>query len=197
MATARQREIIEHAIGLIARRGIQELTIRNLAKEIGISDPAIYRHFESKQQILLGVFDILEQETLGRLESGTVAGQEAVAASAREVLAKNFRTLFARLASAPELSAVVFADEVFLNDKQLAARVRALMHRMLAAIEHLLARAAEANEVRRDLPSATLAIMLVGAVRLVVRRWHLEQYGFDLESEGANVVDAFLKLVAA
>lgn len=195
MTTARQREIIEQSIGLIARRGIQELTIRNLAKEIGISDAAIYRHFASKQEILLAVVDVLEQETIGGLETRIVAGPETAVTSARETLAANFRALFTRLSSAPELSAVIFADEVFLNDEQLATRVRVLMDRMLAAIEHLFARAMEANEVRRDIPPATLATMLVGTVRLIVRRWHLEHYRFNLESEGTDAVDAFLELV--
>ncbi len=143
MITARQQEIIDHSIGLIARRGIQQLTIRNLAKEIGISDAAIYRHFASKQEILLAVLDVLERETLGRLEPGKGAGPGDTVVSARRALAANFRTLFTRLVSAPELSAVIFADEVFLNDEQLAGRVRALMDRMLSAIEHLLARAVD------------------------------------------------------
>ena len=43
---------MESALGLIAEKGIQGLTIKNLSKKIGISEPAIYRHFDSKSSIL-------------------------------------------------------------------------------------------------------------------------------------------------
>ena len=53
MLTERQQEILDKSIEIISRKGIQGLTIKNLSKEIGISEPAIYRHFESKTDILL------------------------------------------------------------------------------------------------------------------------------------------------
>ncbi|NLB03802.1 MAG: TetR/AcrR family transcriptional regulator, partial [Bacteroidales bacterium] len=62
MSTPRQTEIVETALNLINENGIQGLTIKNLSKKIGISEPAIYRHFENKIEILLAVLD-----TFGRL----------------------------------------------------------------------------------------------------------------------------------
>jgi AcrR family transcriptional regulator len=53
--TDRQKEIISASIGIIAKKGIQQLTIKNISKEIGISEPGIYRHFESKMDILLAI----------------------------------------------------------------------------------------------------------------------------------------------
>ena len=48
MLSERQLQIIEESIKLIDNKGIQGFTIKNLSKEIGISEPGIYRHFESK-----------------------------------------------------------------------------------------------------------------------------------------------------
>ncbi len=53
--TERQQQIVETAIKLIADKGIQNLTTKNLAEEIGISEPAIYRHFSNKLEILKAV----------------------------------------------------------------------------------------------------------------------------------------------
>ena len=55
MMTKRQEEITKEAIKLISEKGIQGLTIKNLSKRIGISEPAIYRHFEGKTDILLNL----------------------------------------------------------------------------------------------------------------------------------------------
>ena len=41
----RQIEIMEAATARIDTYGIQNLTIKNLAADIGLSEPALYRHF--------------------------------------------------------------------------------------------------------------------------------------------------------
>ena len=48
----RQKEIINASLEIIAENGIQSLTIKNLSKKIGLVESAIYRHYESKTQIL-------------------------------------------------------------------------------------------------------------------------------------------------
>ena len=51
--TGRQIEIMEAATDRISKYGIQNLTIKTLATDIGLSEPALYRHFSSKNEILL------------------------------------------------------------------------------------------------------------------------------------------------
>lgn len=53
--TDRQKKIIEVSIELIAEKSIQELTIKNIAQKIGLTEGAIYRHFQSKFDILLNI----------------------------------------------------------------------------------------------------------------------------------------------
>ena len=58
--TRRQQEIVRTALELIAAGGIRNLTIRNLADRLGLTEPAIYRHFRNKSEIvrtLIGEFD--------------------------------------------------------------------------------------------------------------------------------------------
>ena len=57
MFSERQQQIIKVSVDLIAERGIQGFTIKNLSKELKISEPAIYRHFESKTAILITILD--------------------------------------------------------------------------------------------------------------------------------------------
>jgi TetR/AcrR family fatty acid metabolism transcriptional regulator len=53
--TERQIEIMEAATLRIDKFGIQELTIKNLAADLRLSEAALYRHFKSKNEILLGL----------------------------------------------------------------------------------------------------------------------------------------------
>ena len=48
--TERQIEIMEAATLRIDKYGIQELTIKNLASDLNLSEAALYRHFKSKNE---------------------------------------------------------------------------------------------------------------------------------------------------
>ena len=74
----RQDMIIDEAIKIIHTDGYQSFSIRELAKQVKISEPAIYRHFLNKEDIILGILnrmvdfdhllekDILKQKTTTR-----------------------------------------------------------------------------------------------------------------------------------
>ena len=51
----RQFEIITAAGKLLTRSGILGLTIKNLAREMDFSESAIYRHFSSKEEIIISM----------------------------------------------------------------------------------------------------------------------------------------------
>ena len=53
--TERQKTIVEAAIKLIDEGGIQNVTMKNIAARLDITEPAIYRHFASKNEILLAM----------------------------------------------------------------------------------------------------------------------------------------------
>ena len=53
----RRLELIEAAARLFAARGYYAVTVDDLGEALGISGPAVYRHFPSKQALLVAVFD--------------------------------------------------------------------------------------------------------------------------------------------
>ena len=71
--TTRQVEIIEASKYLIGKKGIQNLTIKNLAKRMSFSEPAIYRHFKDKTEILKALLlfhsEIIKSEIIKILDS--------------------------------------------------------------------------------------------------------------------------------
>jgi TetR/AcrR family fatty acid metabolism transcriptional regulator len=55
----RQLEIIEAAGKILTASGVSGLTIKNLAKEMKFSESAIYRHFTSKEEIIIALLEYL------------------------------------------------------------------------------------------------------------------------------------------
>ncbi|HCB88771.1 MAG TPA: TetR/AcrR family transcriptional regulator, partial [Porphyromonadaceae bacterium] len=58
--TPRQLEIIEATGKILTASGANGLTIKNLAKEMQFSEGAIYRHFSSKEEIIIMMLKYLK-----------------------------------------------------------------------------------------------------------------------------------------
>ncbi len=60
MAGERKAQIIKEAMRLFGRHGYDSVTIKQLAEACEITEPALYRHFPSKQEIYNAVLDSLK-----------------------------------------------------------------------------------------------------------------------------------------
>jgi AcrR family transcriptional regulator len=189
--TERQREIIEAAIRLIADGGIQELTIKNLSHAIGISEPALYRHFASKLAILQGLLDFFAEGSRAIFERVTSTDLPA-----REKLNSVLAALFDQFATYPPLSAVLFSEEIFQNDGVLADRVLEIMETSQGFLRSIVRQGMAGGELRRDLPVEHLVVVIMGSLRLTVTKWRLSKYGFDLRREGETLWESLRALVS-
>jgi len=75
----RKEQIIDEALKLFGRNGYDSVTIKQLAEACGITEPALYRHFDSKEDIYGAVLDSLKsllsyQELFDRLEKENEPG---------------------------------------------------------------------------------------------------------------------------
>jgi len=188
--TSRQKEIIDAAISIIAGRGIQELTIKNLAKAIGISEPAIYRHYDSKMDILLGVLTFFEEKNLSIFNKAL-----SMSRPTPEKLEFIYKQHFDHFSNNPALAAVVFSEEIFQNDQRLSTRVAALMSKSQNHLFKIIEAGLNSGELRNDLSKEELSIFIMGPLRLLVIKWHLSKYGFDLKQQGNKLCKALQKLI--
>lgn len=188
--TEKQLNIINASIELIAEKGIQQLTIKNLSKKIGTAEGAIYRHFESKIEILLGILKLFRQnkdEALHRLMS-----QESTSLQKLErLLSGRFREFSAN----PAIAAVIFSEEIFQNEKSLAKEVFEIMKESQNIIETTILRGQSENQIRSDIPADQLTLLITGALRLLVTKWRLAEFSFDLQKEGQKLWDSIYKIV--
>ena len=59
-----QKMIIEEAVELLNERGLENLSLRQLAERLNVSAPSIYRHFADKADLLVAILDMLFFEVL-------------------------------------------------------------------------------------------------------------------------------------
>jgi AcrR family transcriptional regulator len=76
--TIRKQQIIEATRRLITDKGMEAVTIDAIAETVGFSEAAIYRHFSSKQQILLKLISDLEHDLLACVASAQTTEPNAL-----------------------------------------------------------------------------------------------------------------------
>src|SRR6266852_1224240 len=67
----RKRQLLTHAKQLFLTHGYQDTTTEKIARAAGVSEPVLYRHFESKKTLFLEVLHEIRQATLTRWHSHT------------------------------------------------------------------------------------------------------------------------------
>lgn len=186
--TKRQQEIISVSIELIAQGGIQHLTIKNISTAMSISEPAIYRHFESKLTILSAILDEFEQSSIADFKK-----IEAIGTDNR--LKNFFIQKCSSFTQRPQITRVIFSEEIFQNEKMLSDKVAAIMKVNQQQIVRLVNDAQTAKECKDGVCAEHISLMIMGTLRLLVTRWRLSNFQFDLVAEAENIWDSIDKLI--
>ncbi|HEX8904525.1 MAG TPA: helix-turn-helix domain-containing protein [Longimicrobiaceae bacterium] len=69
-----KREILRAALALFSRRGLAATSIRDIAGESGYTNPALYRHFESKDALALHLFETCHTRVWTSLDAALASG---------------------------------------------------------------------------------------------------------------------------
>jgi len=69
----RKEEIKDAVLDIIFNEGLKHLSTKNLANHIGLSEGAIFRHFATKQDILLSILQDVQSGLVSELREITVA----------------------------------------------------------------------------------------------------------------------------
>ena len=189
MLSERQQQIINVSIELIDSKGIQGFTIKNLSKAIGISEPAIYRHFESKFDILATILDKFQMQ----IANFQIKFQD-VEGDAFTKLGMLLKNRFLTFAENPALVSVVFSEEIFQNEEKLTEKVNEIYYQNEQILISILQKARDENQIDKSADIEVLALMILGSIRLLVKKWKMTHYSFDLQVEGKRLLDNILKL---
>ncbi len=176
--TERQRQIIDTSLTLSSQGGMNTLTIRNIAKDLGVTEPAIYRHFASKHEILVAMLDVL-QSTISPHFMLLNQNPEST-----ETFFSPFLTaLFSTIEKNPAFALFIFSEEVFHSDATLRPLLSDLLEKTLKHLEELSARLLTTTHIPQSLSASDIAMIILSTIRLTVTRWNVAQEKSSLVSQ--------------
>ena len=190
MLSDRQKQIIDQSINVIHIHGIQGFTIKNISRAVGLSEAAIYRHFKSKTEILCAVLD----NFLNILADFVKINSEQKINSLEKIkrILKKLSTTFTQK---PAYISVIFAEEIFKNEKLLSEKVNQLLKNNNRLFNSIIKTGQEANEITKSVKSQELTLMIMGAFRLLVKNWNMSDFTFNLEERSDKLYSSIVILI--
>ncbi|MFP5511294.1 MAG: TetR/AcrR family transcriptional regulator [Alphaproteobacteria bacterium] len=193
-AEERKTQIVAEVLRLADEIGPDRLSTTDVARAIGLSQPAIFRHFPTKGALWLAVAECIAD----RLQRGWAKAEaDAAAAGPQARLKALISAQLTAIAQTPALPSILFSRELQVDNPALRDVFRALLGalqgRLVAAIRDLQA----AGDLHSDVSPDDVAILLTSLVQGVAIRWTLGARGFALVPEGLRLFDVQMELLRA
>lgn len=186
---SRKDSITRTAIEIIDEMGIQGLSIRELAKRQGVTEPAIYRHFESKRAIILSVLEFFSESgnrIMKYIENKNLDARDAIL-----FFIKSHAELFEEY---PAVSSVVFSEEIFRDDPVVAAYMKEIFDTRSRFIMSLVDKGQREGKISKCFSSEDFADVILGVKRRITLKWRMNSYNFPLAEKVVGIVENILRI---
>jgi AcrR family transcriptional regulator len=182
----RQDQIIEAARKLVVKYGSEHVTVGKIAKEVGISEGAIYRHFKSKGDVLSGLADQIADDLLTGISDHIYTNSTSL-----EFLGTVLKNHLSRIQQRKGISFQVIAEIISFGDKKLNKKVSGVISNYVISLKHLLSEGIKSGEVKEDIDIEAAALILFGMIQGLVNIWALSNYDFNLEEKYERLWEVF------
>lgn len=174
-SSVRQHEIVETARKIIVSKGIENLTIREIARELKVTDGALYKHFKSKKEIIKLLIEDIEITLLDTIDSAAGKSNEPL---------KKLENIFSSHISYAEqrkgVSFIVINETLNLKDKSLQRKMFNVIRKYLDKIRQILKEGVMLGKIRGNIDINSSTIVFFGMIQALVTLWAISGYEYSL-----------------
>lgn len=185
--TKRQQEIVEKAIEIIAEEGFNKLTTKNLAEKMGFTEPALYRHFKDKQEIILAVIKTVEFNML-KLAEGLDISQKA-----EDIFFNLTCVITSYLKKVKGVTILIMSESSLENDQVVREEMYSFYLKMLKFVSNLLAEKKKTGEVKKSINEKIAAQVFLGILQSMVLKYFLSGKKVAIDENCNEIVKIFLR----
>ncbi|WP_296056352.1 nucleoid occlusion factor SlmA [uncultured Amphritea sp.] len=165
---SRREQILQSLAMMLESDPGARITTAALARHVGVSEAALYRHFPSKARMFEGLISFIEDTIFSRIN--IITGSDANAMKQCEQI---LTLLLAFVEKNPGMARILTGDALSGETDRLRQRINQFFERMETQLKQILRTAEQIEGLRTQLPTgATANLMLAcaeGRIRQFVR----------------------------
>jgi AcrR family transcriptional regulator len=183
--------VLTAASAVIREDGPRAATLKNIATRAGITEPAIFRHFDGVDGLFGGLFSAYERVYARSAAAYSADGQGiAKLRAASSVFMDNIA------ASRDFAYVLIYARHVFRGYADYKAKVSDNDAKEQGAVLACINEGIKSGEVRSDIDPVSAAASFIGATYLTVVMWIESGFAFDIHAINDDRLDDFIRMIA-
>lgn len=163
---SRREQILQSLAQMLEVNPGQRITTAALAKEVGVSEAALYRHFPSKARMFEGLIGFIEETIFSRVTVITNSESDGIK-QCEQILA----LLLAFVEKNPGMARILTGDALAGETDRLRQRINQFFERLETQIKQLLREAEATQNLRTVQPAGASANLMLAAAEGRIRQF--------------------------
>ena len=188
--TNRQYEIIQAAGIVLTRSGISGLTIKNIAHQMDFSESAIYRHFTSKEKIVIAMLEYLavnmEERCQKEIRSDRNADKNLLSIFQNQIDYFKAHTYFV---------SVVFSDGLLEESERINEKIIEVMKVKHNLLYQVIEQGKDQSIFNDDMETDIIVDIIMGSFRLQMYRWKASGFTIDIDSKVDDILRQMIQFI--
>lgn len=167
--------IVIAAIALIDEKGIYNVSTKEIAKRVGISEGMIFKIFPKKSDLMLTVLDNFSMYDNDMYRTTFERYEDPF-----EAILFYITKYLVYYENYPEITAVFQGMELLYGLPGIEDRAKEIYQNRLNALKQLVIKAQDMGKMDRSIDPDTIAVILYSIFRGMCVKWRTAEYGFPL-----------------
>jgi len=182
----RKEEVYSAITQIIAEKGLSEVSTTEVAKKLGVTQPAIYKYFSSKDEMIVYYLDYLEQQLKEILNKAKEKRSE------EEKLRTIYREYLAFIERTRIIPRIIFSDVIYLGNNHKRERLKKIIDSFEGDIKEIIKTGIK-NGVIKKLEPELLLRFFIGCILSAVLDWMLCNMSYSLSNRADRLFSTFKK----
>jgi AcrR family transcriptional regulator len=188
MSNERKDEILNIAIKIIDEAGFSALSMKKVGEIAGISEPAVYRYFKSKENLVNEIFNkiiSIHKHISEKYEDcdDDLYKIESILLKHLEYYEKN-----------REITALIFSSDAFSYSNRIKNKISPILKERENLMISLIENAQKKGIIKKINPDH-LTKMISGSIMLLIVNWRMENFSFSLVEKGKILIDTIKTII--
>jgi AcrR family transcriptional regulator len=189
-ADERREEIIRVTLALASKKGVDDVTTQDMAQAMGVTQGAVFRHFQSKDAIWMAVMQWVRDHLMGVLGNAAAQGRDPL-----DALERMFFAHVEFISRHPAIPRVLMSEHLHRRSSALRRLVTEILLGYETKIDGLLADAQAQGLARADLDTHAAATLYIGMIQGLVLQTSILRDRRTLAAEAARTFPIFLQAI--
>lgn len=162
-ARERRAETVETVVELAAEQNPSEITTAAIAKRMGLTQGALFRHFPNKDAILGAVMEWVAERLMARIETAVHAKSSPL-----DALESMFMAHVEFIAEHPGIPRMLFGELQRAQESTPKRMAQTLIRRYARRLKHLFEQGKACGELAQGLDEKAAATLFIGTIQGLV-----------------------------